>query len=255
MLAKGRDTLASVCVVFFLHLAFSIAKDVSPRLIKRGNGPAGGSPGFQRHTIPPNSTPFRSDGGLEVCNATPLPVHVAYFVLGPLHYQNWLAPGQCMTRNNIGNWWRDVEVRMATKGTEFDDGDNVVPWVTLAGTALTTACSLGTVGPFLSALGVSARVIDVANKGLAIAAGAGGCYTISDVVSKMQSRLQGYYSNCKTWRIKGGPFAEWSSDGVELVGNPFSRRATPYTLVGGEHYNCHDLRRHHTVDYPRVPRP
>lgn len=85
-------------------------------------------------------------GGLQVCNGTPLDLHISLRQLGPMYYQNWVRPGECMTRNGIGNVWFGIQARVATIENEYNDCQVAMPIVGAVCTALSLVCPLVTAG-------------------------------------------------------------------------------------------------------------
>jgi hypothetical protein len=198
--------------------------------------------------------PPTSNGGLQVCNATPLAIHVAFVTIGPLFYENWLRPGQCMTRNNIGNWWRDIEIRTALQTNEFSDNDNIRPWVEFGATCLSTITVARGIR-ILKSVGFSKAMSEkIYSTILSVVGSATGTWTLLDLISKMEGRHQGYFSNCKTWRVRGGPHPTWTADGT-LFGNPADPRGEDYKLEGGHHYDCQTPGVDFQVNFPTVPPP
>jgi hypothetical protein len=158
-----------------------------------------------------------------------------------------------MTRNDIGFWWRDIEVRSAASGNEFDRFDDLGPWIALTGTAMRTAYDFDTVVSLLSGLGFSAKTVATAEETLER-------YpkryrAVDEIVDILHSRHHGYVSNCKSWNVVGGTHVRWCDDGTELIRDVASERSVPYRLEGGSDYDCGTPGERFTVGYPRVPRP
>jgi hypothetical protein len=81
-------------------------------------------------------------GTLTVCNRSNVPLHVSFDQAGPLYYENFLQPGQCMTRE-LGRVWFTVIACLASIENAINDGHVAMPIV---------ACVVGSVA--LTASGV-----------------------------------------------------------------------------------------------------
>lgn len=68
-------------------------------------------------------------GSLTVCNKTNVPLHVSLDQIGPLCYENWLMPGQCMQRN-VGRVWFTINAALATPWNEITDIDCAMAIIT-----------------------------------------------------------------------------------------------------------------------------
>ena len=58
--------------------------------------------------------------GIQICNDTPSVIHLAISQIGPLYYENYVNPNECMTRNNIGNIHARIEVIRGSDDKTFN---------------------------------------------------------------------------------------------------------------------------------------
>jgi hypothetical protein len=194
-------------------------------------------------------------GGLSVCNKTSAVAHISFAQVGPLYYQNYVNPGDCMTKNGIGNIHVTINARLGIQGNEYNDGDIALPIAACVASAFALVCpavgaaAIGFEATCLSAgFAVSSAVTTTGSCAMLIGAGSAGVVavtgsmSIANAVKEIAVSESGYYTNCKRWDLIGGPAT------IEIIDSNGDHKRIPHLggggtafgLTNGHHYDCVD---------------
>lgn len=194
-------------------------------------------------------------GGLSICNKTSAVAHISFSQVGSLYYQNYVNPGDCMTRNGIGNIHVTINARLGIQGNEYNDGDIALPIATCVASAFSLVCpTVGVIATGMEAIclsagfAISSAITTTGSCAMLIGMGSAGVVavigsmSIANAVKDIAISDSGYYTNCKRWDLIGGPST------IEVIDANGNHQRIPHIGVGGakfdltngHHYDCVD---------------